>query len=165
MKNLIKLLPIILLLGSCIQNNSETQKYDLDKNIELIQRFIVATDAQEFNSYDEFLSDDVVAHFPGVDLGRAEVEQNEKSFAIAFPDAKREIHDLIAQGDKVVLRETFNGTHQAEFNGIQATGRKVRVGAIVIYRISEGTIVESWVEADFAGLMNQLTAAESSQAN
>ena len=89
------------------------QQSDQEKNKDLIRRFIMVTDAQEFDSYGEFLSNDVVAHFPGgLDLNRKEVEENEKSFAVAFPDAKREINDLVAEGDKVVLRETFFGTLQ-----------------------------------------------------
>ena len=135
------------------------EQFYQEENKELIKRFITATDAQEFNSYDIFLSTDVVAHFPGgLDLDRTVIEENEKSFAAAFPDARRTIEDLISEGDKVVLRETFIGTHEGTFNGIPATGRKIQVGAIVIYRISNDKIVESWVEADFAGLMNQLTA-------
>lgn len=163
MIKLINLSLIFFFLVSCNQNrNGSIQQSNLEKNKELIRNFIATTDAQNFDSYDEFLSNDVVAHFPGdIDLGRKEVEENERAFAIAFPDIKRTIDDLIAEGDKVVLRETVQGTHQGEFQGIKPTGRKVQVGAIVIYRFSEGKIIESWVEADFAGLMNQLTGSDS----
>ncbi len=56
-----------------------------EENKELIRSWIAITDAQEFDSYIEFLSSDFVAHFPEGDaVGQTEVEQAEKSFALAF---------------------------------------------------------------------------------
>ncbi len=77
---------------------------------------------------------------------------------MAFPDILRTVEDPIAEGDKVVMRETVRGTHQAAFEGVPATERKVQFGAIAIYRIVDDKIVETYGEADFAGLMGQLTS-------
>lgn len=157
MKTLLPLLVLLALTG-CLRVTKETMHSSLpDDNKHLIRRWISANDAQDSVAYNEFLSDNVVAHFPGgSDLNRSEIEQAERAFAMAFPDAQRTIEELIAEGDKVVLRETVYGTHLGEFQGIPPTGRKVQLSAMVIYRIKNGKIVESWVEADFAGLMNQL---------
>jgi len=76
-----------------------------EENKELVRRWIMTTDAQELDSYDKFLSSDVVSHLPGSILNRIEIEQFERSFADAFPDASRTIEDLIAEDDKVVMRE------------------------------------------------------------
>ena len=116
----------------------------INGNKELIRRWIATTDAQNFAAYDELLAADVVAHLPGgVDLGRQEVEEFERSFAVAFPDIRRTVEDLIAEGDKVVMRETVRGTHKRAFERIPATGREVQFGAIVIYRIVDAKIVET----------------------
>ena len=89
-------------------------------------------------------------------LDRGQTEDGERSFAAAFPDIVRTINDLVAEGDKIVARTSLVGTHQGQFQGIAATGREVRITALVIYRVENGKIAESWVEADFIGLLAQI---------
>ena len=126
---------------------------------DLIREFLKVTDAQEFGRYDDLLTGDMIAHFPGgADMDRQQVEQNERTFATAFPDITRTVEDLISEGDRVVARATVRGTHQGEFSGIAPTGRAVEATAIAIYRVRDGRIAESWVEADFLGLLAQLQA-------
>jgi uncharacterized protein YhfF len=74
----------------------------------------------------------------------------------AFPDLRIDVEDLIAEGDKVVARMTFHGTHLGPFRGIAPTGRQVRFTAIRVYRIADGKIVESWANQDALGLLSQL---------
>jgi SnoaL-like domain len=82
---------------------------ELDANKELVRQFIAETGAQNLASYNDLWTDDVVAHFPnGVDMDRQTVEENERLFAVAFPDASRSIDQLLAEGDRVVLRETLH---------------------------------------------------------
>ncbi len=63
---------------------------------------------------------------------------------------------MVAEGDKVVARVIWTGTHQGEFQGIAPTGKKVTLKAITIYRILGGKIVEVWEEADVLGMMQQI---------
>ena len=74
----------------------------------------------------------------------------------AFPDSRFLVDDVIAEGDKVVVRHRLQGTHQAEPQGIPATGREVEISGIVIFRIEEGKIAEAWLNADIMGMMQQL---------
>jgi predicted ester cyclase len=76
----------------------------------------------------------------------------------AFPDMRAEIHDQVAEGDKVVTRKTFYGTQQGEFMGIPPTGKKVAFDVIDIFRIADGRILEHWFAGDMLGLMQQLGA-------
>lgn len=62
----------------------------------------------------------------------------------AFPDIKVIISELIEEGDKVVFRGQFTGTHLGEFAGIAATGAKVDFEALEIFRLENGKIAESW---------------------
>jgi hypothetical protein len=73
-----------------------------------------------------------------------------------FPDLQRTIDDLIAKGDKVVLRWTTRGTHQGEAFGVPATGRAMVVMGIEIYRVAGDKLVERWSEVDMLGQMQQL---------
>jgi steroid delta-isomerase-like uncharacterized protein len=74
----------------------------------------------------------------------------------AFPDSRVIVDDVIAEGDKVVVRHRLQGTHQAELQGVPATGKQVQVNGIVIFRIENGKIAEAWLNADIMGMMQQL---------
>jgi predicted ester cyclase len=76
----------------------------------------------------------------------------------AFPDFHATIDDIIAEGDKVVLRQTWTGTHKGEFMGIPPTGKRVSFGVIDIIRVDGDKCVEHWGQMDNAGLMQQLGA-------
>ena len=67
-----------------------------------------------------------------------------------------EIHDQIAEDDKVATRFTNRATHEGELEGIEATGNTVEMTGIMIHRFEDGKIVESFQEADNADLMGQL---------
>jgi steroid delta-isomerase-like uncharacterized protein len=76
----------------------------------------------------------------------------------AFPDSRFPVHDLIAEGNLVVARHHMEGTHQAPFQGIPATGKPVHVDASAIFRVEHEKIVEIWLNADFLGLLQQVGA-------
>jgi steroid delta-isomerase-like uncharacterized protein len=129
----------------------------IDQNKDLIQRWIGFANAGFRGAFDDFIAADYVGHLAGFpDQDRAELERLERGFARAFPDTQHSIEDLLAEGDRVVLRVISRGTHRGEFEGIAATGRRVEFTGMVIYRISNGRIAESWGEIDFARLMRQL---------
>ncbi|MBS1679431.1 MAG: ester cyclase [Actinobacteria bacterium] len=74
----------------------------------------------------------------------------------AFPDLHVEIEDLIAEGDKVVSRNTVTGTHRGAFMGLPPTGRSVSYNEIFVARFAAGRLVETWGVVDMASLMRQL---------
>jgi steroid delta-isomerase-like uncharacterized protein len=74
----------------------------------------------------------------------------------AFPDSRFIVDDVITEGDKVAVRHRLQGTHQAELQGIPATGKQVEIGGIVIFRIENGMVAEAWLNADLMGMMQQL---------
>ncbi len=74
----------------------------------------------------------------------------------AFPDSRWQVEDQVAEGDKVMTRSTFAGTHQGDFLGFPPTGRKVTIQIVVISRLENGKLVEHWALPDFFGLSRQL---------
>jgi steroid delta-isomerase-like uncharacterized protein len=76
----------------------------------------------------------------------------------AFPDFKATIEDILADGDKVVIRMTWTGTHKDEFMGIPATGKRMSIGVIDIIRVANGKGTEHWGQMDAMGMMQQLGA-------
>ena len=76
----------------------------------------------------------------------------------AFSDIRISRDDTIAEGDRVVDRWTFRGTHTGEFLGIPATGKTVTVTGIDIFRIANGRLAELWQSWDQLGMLQQLGA-------
>jgi len=112
---------------------------------------------------DDLYSAEFVCHFvvgpewKGVEGIKREVASHRAS----FPDWQENVDDIVAEGDKVVIRFTSTGTQRGEFQGIAPTGRRVRIQEVAIFRLSHGKIVEQWGMPDVHGLLEQLTAASS----
>ena len=110
---------------------------------------------------DEFLAPDFVEHEelpPGMPQGREGVKQLTAMMRNAFPDFKATIEDMVAEGDKVVIRMTWRGTQKGEFMGVPPTGKTVSFGVLDIIRIAGGKFVEHWGQMDSMGMMQQLGA-------
>jgi predicted ester cyclase len=76
----------------------------------------------------------------------------------AFPDIHVEVEDVIAEGDKVVSRNTVTGTHLGEYRGLLPTGRSITYNEIFIVRFAGGRIAEIWGVVDVFSQMRQLGA-------
>jgi predicted ester cyclase len=74
----------------------------------------------------------------------------------AFPDLHVTVEDVIAEGDKVVGRNSVTGTHRGEYMGIPPTGRSVTYNEIFIARFVNGRIAETWGVVDVLSQMRQL---------
>jgi predicted ester cyclase len=79
-----------------------------------------------------------------------------KGLRAAFPDFRPEIHWQVAAGDLVTTYKTYHGTHQGEFLGIPATGKKVSFYTVDAMRVVDGKITEHWGVATLLDLMQQL---------
>jgi steroid delta-isomerase-like uncharacterized protein len=107
---------------------------------------------------DEIVAEDFVEldPLPGQEQGREGLKQILSVFFAAFPDLRWTIEEQIDEGDKVVSRFTWRGTHKGEFLGISPTGGQVTVKGVVIDRVVEGQFVESRILMDNLGMMQQL---------
>lgn len=76
----------------------------------------------------------------------------------AYPDLHITVEDMIAEGDKVVTRNSVTGTHRGEYMGIPPTGKAVTYNEIFIFRFRNGRVAESWGVVDVLSQMRQLGA-------
>ena len=133
-----------------------------DQNKALARRFIEELFNQgNTSAADEILALDFVEREqlpPGIPNNREGVKVLATMLRSAFPDLKATIEDTIAEGDKVVIRMTWSGTHKGEFMGIPATGKRVSIGVIDVIRIDGGKFVEHWGQMDSMGMMQQIGA-------
>jgi steroid delta-isomerase-like uncharacterized protein len=120
------------------------------------------------NVAEEIFADDVVDYAPAIPdqpPGREGEKQALATFRSAFPDLRVTTEDLIAEGDKVVLRWTARGTHEGDLPGVPATGKQATLKGIDILRLADGRIVERWAEYDNLGLLQQLGLAPAAGAD
>jgi steroid delta-isomerase-like uncharacterized protein len=73
-----------------------------------------------------------------------------------FPDSYHIFEDVIAEGDKVVTRGTFTGTHCSEYLGIPPTGKHVTISVAHIDRLRDGQVIEHWGLSDALSMTQQL---------
>lgn len=94
------------------------------------------------------------------ETGRAGIQAELESLAEAFPDYRVTVQEVIVQGESVVVRLTFMGTHNGTFMDIAPTGSKVVMRGVEILRVREGQITERFGNYDINGLKDQLKADE-----
>jgi predicted ester cyclase len=75
---------------------------------------------------------------------------------VAFPDFRADVQDMIAEGDKLVVRSIISGTFEGPFAGIPPTGLHTTWSATGIYRMVEGKICEIWEDVDMLGSFQRL---------
>jgi predicted ester cyclase len=130
-----------------------------EENKALIRRFFEEVwNNGKVELVDEFIAPGYVSHnHLNIDvLGPEGIKRVVIAQRTAFPDLHSTIDDLVAEGDKVVVRGTDRFTHRGEFMGYAPTGRKITVTWIDIFRIENGKAVEAWLETDTKRFIDQL---------
>jgi predicted ester cyclase len=110
---------------------------------------------------DELIAAGAVAHDaaqPAPIVGPEGAKESARGYRSAFPDLSFTIDQTVAEGEYVACRWTSRGTHKGELFGIAATGKEATVTGISIDRWQNGKIVESWVNWDTLGLLQQIGA-------
>ncbi|WP_328665710.1 ester cyclase [Streptomyces sp. NBC_00322] len=91
---------------------------------------------------------------PGIDGVREIFSALHKGFS----NAACAIEELVAEGETVAERFTFTGTHSGEFHGVRATGKRVSMSGMAMFRVVDGKIAARWGLEDQLGLLRQLGA-------
>ena len=131
-----------------------------EENKAIVQRlFEEVFNERRLDRADELVAPDYLDHaaVPGQGPGLEGAKQQRWAmYFAAIPDMHATIDDLVAEGDKVVVRYTVEGTQQGQLPGVPPTGKRFQTSAICIYRLAEGKVAENWEQADLLGLMQQL---------
>ena len=168
MKKLCIILPMALILCFMVGCQDKEAMAELEamkaqaeieeQNKEIAKEVFTAIDAGDFDRLNELFADDFALDAPGLPepLRKDMLFQLIKTHYTAFPDWIHVIEDVIADGDKVAVKLTQNGTHKAEYEGIQATGVKATLPAMHLITIVDGKIEEWFAVEDYLGLYMQL---------
>ena len=109
---------------------------------------------------EQYIAEDFVEHeaLPGMETTREAPRQMFKMMLSAFPDFRADVQDLLQDGNKVVARSTFSGTHQGDFMGMPATGNRFEINVIDIMEFRDDKCIAHWGVMDSAAMMEQLGA-------
>jgi steroid delta-isomerase-like uncharacterized protein len=137
---------------------------DIEANKAICREFLEELhNHANFSVIDKWVDPNVVSHdpFPGQKPGPEGVRETMQIFLRAFPDKKITINDMIAEGEKVMVKLTVTGTHSGEFMGMPPTGSRTRYEEVLVFRLRQGKITEHWAVADTLSLMQQVGAVTS----
>lgn len=131
----------------------------MQNNSNIVRQFIEDVLNQgKIDAAGQFFWDDMVEQvpFPGQGPGLEGLKDVLRELKAAFPDIHWTIHEQISEGDKVLSRFEWTGTHRGVFLGVPATDRAVRVWGMVIDRFQGQKIKDTRIIMDTLGLMMQL---------
>jgi steroid delta-isomerase-like uncharacterized protein len=149
-----------------IETRTPVTRIDLEVNKDVARRFIDGVFVrQDPRAVDELAAEDFTAHtFGGLPPGREPLKQAMARAGAGVSEARFEIHDMIAEGDRVAVRLTTTARHTGTFMGLPATGNRYSIDEIHIFRIRDGQVIEHWHEFDKSKLMQQLGGGQPSEA-
>jgi steroid delta-isomerase-like uncharacterized protein len=140
--------------------DASTDAATREANKALIRRFVEEVQNQKSEEAYWELNDAEFVNLaplpPGISADREGGFAYLFGFMNAFPDSRVTIDDMIAEGDQVVTKKTFTGTHTGDFAGIPSTGQTVTLQFVDIMRVRDGKIVEHWNCIDQLSFMQQL---------
>ena len=74
----------------------------------------------------------------------------------AFPDAKWTLTDIVAEGNKVFVKQIVEGTHKEQFQNIAPTNRRISNEGAAVYEFKNGKIISHQIQTDRLGFLQQL---------
>ena len=129
-----------------------------EDNKAIVRKYRAAHNQNNLDALDAIVAQDVISHaaLPGLPPGLAGGKMAHQIFLGSFSDLQTATEDLIAEGDKVVERYLTRGMHTGDFMGAPPTGKTFAAETMVIYRLANGRIVETWGLNDVQAVMMQL---------
>jgi steroid delta-isomerase-like uncharacterized protein len=133
------------------------------ENKEVMRQFIkglneVGGDAAKMRSlHNKYFASGFVYYNPSSgNMNRKQAQQFLVDVVTSMPNFHYSIDEMVAEGDRVVVRYTAQGTHKGMFMGVPATGKKIVVEGVEIDRIVGGKVTGAWEIYDTLGMMTQL---------
>lgn len=133
----------------------------IEANKSTVSRFFAGTHSGQLDVIDRTVAADIVTHgFPGDNpTDRESYKQWFRDFGTAFSDMRWETLALVADETHVAVRFKIDVTHVGPFAGIAPTGRPVSFTGMVLYRMRDATIVETWLHPDELAILGQIGAS------
>jgi steroid delta-isomerase-like uncharacterized protein len=150
-------LAVLAIIAGCERQPIDRTEDVGDENKALVRRWI----EEGFNRQNLAVVDELIAEqfsVNGQTIGRDGLRMSMSRHLMGFPDLRVTIDDILAEGSKVGVWYTAEGTHRGEFEGIPATGKRVKWSGFDLLTVEHGKITQARFISDFFGLMTQLGA-------
>jgi steroid delta-isomerase-like uncharacterized protein len=96
---------------------------------------------------------------PNASKGRDEFIQQVRGFGKLIPDLTWDIQEVLADGDRIVVRSEASGTPAGDFMGVKHSGKRFSVMTIDIHTVRDGKLIAAHHVEDWASALRQLAAA------
>ena len=169
MRNPLLVVSLVLLICFTFGCQNKDEKAELEKfraqakvdeqNTEFVKHYFEEMNKGNAEIINELGAPEYLFYSPSINpkpMSREETLGFIKTVYAAFPDVNWRIDRLFVDGDTAIIWNMVTGTHQGEFAGIPATGNKIEVSSILLWKLKDGKLVEEREEADMLGLMMQL---------
>jgi predicted ester cyclase len=93
---------------------------------------------------------------PGVSFGPDQMVPVFEKIAIALPDMKVHILDVLIHGDRVGVRAEISGTQTGQLLGIAASARPIRFAIHSFHQLRDGLIEKTWHLEDWLTIFRQI---------
>ena len=98
---------------------------------------------------DEIFAPDCIAHSATSEEHGIDTVKEHITFAFeTFGDMRHSIEEMIAEGNTVSVRCTFQARHKGNFMGVPATGKQLSCPMLYIFRFEDSKIKEDWIDSD-----------------
>ncbi len=137
----------------------------VQENTRIIEEWFAAVNTQDYDSYADLFSDDVVLRSNATTetaQGKDAARQQLEGLYAAFPDYHIELKNAVVADDQFVCEIEANGTHKGQLNlrpgapPLPATGKHFHVKGIFVATVKGGEVVEVRQYPNIMGLMMQL---------
>jgi steroid delta-isomerase-like uncharacterized protein len=118
------------------------------ENKALVKRVIEYWNERNLDAFLEIMAPEYVEHLPSGDVTKEQLKKYSRTFFDAFPDIEITIKDMVGEGDKVAALVNWRATHEGEYLGIPATGKRIDITVAMIVRIENGKWMEFWNVTD-----------------
>ena len=129
-----------------------------EENKVVVRSAYAAINAGDLDALAAVIAENLVEHdvVPGMPPTKAGVIQFFTGMRKSFSSLTLTVHDMIAEGDKVVTRATMSGTNVGEFMGMPASNKKIEVPIADYFRLENGKVAEHWGITDTGIMKEQL---------
>ena len=130
------------------------------QNIEALQQAALRFKVRDLEGHLKLYNSSVIHHGFSTRIrpGVAGLRDHYTSLLKGFPDMRIDVDDILSEGEKVVHRFLFSGTHKGEFLGLPATGKLVRAAGVHIHLFQNAQAVEVWQILDTFAFLSEIGA-------
>jgi steroid delta-isomerase-like uncharacterized protein len=131
-----------------------------ETNKQIVRKLFENMDKGDSGTWQALLAPDFAAHVAGNDraMTAQEFAGMAGMFATSFANGRHIIESQVAEGDRVETRLIWTALHVAQFNGVPASHKPVRIAAVSLDRFVDGKIAEHRALVDVMSLMTQIGA-------